>query len=445
MKALLLALVLDWNADLTHLATEVPKTHPDAFHETTREAYLADIERLRARAPEMQPHEVVVEMARIVATLGDGHTRLTLPLHASHGFFQGHASTAAPKDPSLMFTAIPLRFAIRADGLFTTDGRRVVRIGGMSAEEAMEAVKPVAHGDNEWQQKEILAGYLAVPEVLAARGVIPSREEVLIEFADGQTSSLSGGLQAAGDPGGLKPTTPQRPWSFSVRDGAVIFDYDEVANTKEETLAAFSERLFRFIDEQPVDRLIIDLRDNYGGNGKLNRSLLHGLIRAKKLQAPGTVFVLTGRRTFSAAMMFLTDLEQHTNAIFVGEPTGGTPNGYGDSRRIILPESGVTVRVSSLYWQNSDPRDERDTIEPHVFSDTPLETALDWFGAPAEKGTWTGFVSNEFVRLPVTIVDGAVTTAELKQYPVKLRLGTKRAAGTMTLNGLDYLVTAERH
>jgi hypothetical protein len=437
MKALLLALAINWNADLAHLATEVPKTHPNAFHKTTREAYLADIEQLRARAPELQPHEVIVEMARIVATLGDGHTRLTLPLHASHGFFQGHASTAPPKDPSLMFTAIPLRFVIRADGLFTKDGRRVLRIGARSAEEAIEAVEPVAHGDNEWQKKEIIAGYLAVPEVLAARGVIPSREEVAVTFEDGTTVFRASAAGAAAAPQG-------RPWTFTVRDSAVIFDYDEVANAKDETLASFSDRLFRFIDENPVDRLVIDLRDNYGGNGSLNRSLLHGLIRAKKLQAPGTLFVLTSRRTFSAAMFLMTALEEHTNAIFIGEPTGGAPNGYGDSKRIILPESGLTVRVSSLYWQKSDPRDKRDTIVPHALSETPLEVALDWFGAPATQGTWTGVLSLEYLRLPVTIVDGQVTTPDLKQYTFKLRLGTKRAAGTMTLNGLEYLVTAER-
>ncbi|HEY0157535.1 MAG TPA: hypothetical protein VGF28_09645 [Thermoanaerobaculia bacterium] len=437
MKALLLALAINWNADLTHLATELPKTHPNPFHKTSREAFLADVERLRSRAPELQPHEVIVEMARIVASLGDGHTRVTLPLAASHGFFQGHATTAPPKDPSLLFTAIPLRFALRNEGLFTTDGRRVLRIGNMSAEEAIAALMPVVHGDNEWQKKEIVAGYLAVPQVLAARGVISSLAEVPVTFEDGTVVFEPSAAGAAAAPQG-------RPWSFVVRDKAVLFDFDEVANTKEETFAAFVDRLFRFIDEQPVDRLVIDLRDNYGGNNSLNRPLVHALIRAKKLQAPGTVFVLTGRRTFSAAMHLLIDLEQNTNAIFVGEPTGGAPNGYGDSRRIILPESGVTVRVSSLYWQKSDPRDKRDTIEPHLRTETPLETALDYFGAQATKGTWTGFVSIDFQRLPVTIVDGEVTTPDLKEYQFSLRLGAKRAAGTMTVNGLDYLVTAER-
>lgn len=45
--------------------------------------YVGGIEQLRKRAPELAPHEVIVEMARIVALLGDGHTRLTLPLDSA--------------------------------------------------------------------------------------------------------------------------------------------------------------------------------------------------------------------------------------------------------------------------------------------------------------------------------------------------------------------------
>ena len=39
--------------------------------------------------------------------------------------------------------------------------------------------------------------------------------------------------------------------------------------------------------------------------------------------------------------------QRATEAVFVGEPTAGKPNSYGDSRRITLPNSGVTVRAST--------------------------------------------------------------------------------------------------
>lgn len=51
--------------------------------------------------------------------------------------------------------------------------------------------------------------------------------------------------------------------------------------------------------------------------------------------------------------------------MFVGEPSGGKANSYGDSRKIVLPNSGLTVRVSTLWWQE-DPRDHREWKAPDV-------------------------------------------------------------------------------
>lgn len=438
MKALLLALAINWNADLTQLANELPKTHPNPFRKTTQQAFLADVDQLRARAPELQPHEVIVDMARIVATIADGHTRLSLPIDDAYGLFHPHVKNTLPKEQALWFHAIPMRFTIKDDALFTTDGRRVVRIGNMTAEEAMKAVAPVAPADNDWQRKDFVAAYLAIPEVLHARRVIASLDAVPVTFADGASV-----VEKPAPP--PPPRAPKTPWSFEYLESekAVWLDYHEVLNSKDERLSSFAERMFRFIDEHPVEKLVIDMRDNYGGNNALNRPLLHGIIRSKKLQAPGSLFVLVGRRTFSAAMMLVIDLEEHTSAIFLGEPTGAAPNSYGDSKKITMPESGLLLRVSRLYWQYSDPRDARDTLVPHVVTDDPRAIALDYFGAPAKEGRWEGFLTADHQRIPLTIVNGEVVS-DLKEYKSRLRLGTKRAAGTMDINGIEYLVTAER-
>jgi len=438
MKALLLALAINWNADLTQLANELPKTHPNPFRKTTQQAFLADVEQLRARAPQLQPHEVVVDMARIVATIADGHTRLSLPIDDNYGLFHPHVKNTLPKEQALWFHAIPLRFTIQNDALFTIDGRRVARIGHMTAEDAMKAVAPVAPADNDWQRKDFVAAYLSIPEVLHARGVIASLDQVPVTFADGTSV-----VEKPAPPPASRPV--KTPWSFEYLkdEKAVWFDYHEVLNSKNETLASFADRMFRFIDEQPVETLIIDMRDNYGGNNSLNEPLLHGIIRSKELQAPGSLFVLIGRRTFSAATMFAVDLEEHTNAIFLGEPTGGAPLSYGDSKKINLPESGLLLRVSRLYWQMSDPRDQRDTLTPHFQTDDPRAIALDYFGAPAKEGKWEGVVTLDHERRAITIVNGEVVS-DLKDYKFDLRLGSKRAAGTMNVNGIEYLVTAER-
>jgi len=448
MHVLLLLATLNWNADLTYLENELPRVHPNAFHTISRETFHAAVESLRTRAAGLEPHEVVVEMARLVASIGDGHTRLTIPIDPSAGFFQGHSTTAPPKDPSLMFHALPLRFVILPNGLYTTGGKEVVRIGRMTAQDAIAAVSPIAHRDNDSQLKEIVASYLAVPEILHATGVSATKDEVAIEYAGGETVLAL--------PGTVDPPPPTTPWSYRVEGSAVIFRYDEVANAKDETLAHFSERMFAYIETHPVDRLVIDLRDNWGGNGSLNRAVVHGLIRSKKLQRPGSVFVLIGRRTFSAAMFLLLDLEKHSHAILIGEPTGGKPSSYGDSRKMLLPESGLTVRVSTLYWQ-ADPRDKRDAIAPHIpvapaiGSDPALAEALDFFGARSEAGgKWSGTISIEHHRVPFTIEDGKITSPDLDLNAVALdetfdlRYGKKRMAGTMTSGGREFMVVGSR-
>jgi tetratricopeptide (TPR) repeat protein len=69
--------------------------------------------------------------------------------------------------------------------------------------------------------------------------------------------------------------------------------------------------------------------------------------------------------------MLVNELEKYTNAIFIGEPTGGKVNCYGDSSRIILPNSGITARVSTLWWQE-DERDERPLKAPDIAADLTI-------------------------------------------------------------------------
>jgi hypothetical protein len=86
--------------------------------------------------------------------------------------------------------------------------------------------------------------------------------------------------------------------------------------------------------------------------------------------------VLIGRETFSAAQMLVNDFEHSSNAIFVGEPTGGSPSGYGDSRKFKLPNSGLTVRASTIYWRDMDSDEKRPATIPHL----PVAlTAKDYF------------------------------------------------------------------
>ncbi|MCH8908295.1 MAG: hypothetical protein IH840_14500, partial [Candidatus Heimdallarchaeota archaeon] len=130
------------------------------------------------------------------------------------------------------------------------------------------------------------------------------------------------------------------------------------------TISQFVREIVRFLEENFVDKVIVDLRHNPGGNNNSYKPFLDFLSQNEKFSTSGHLFTIIGRNTFSAATNFATDLEQLTNAIFIGEGTGGSPNLYGDPTSIILPNSRLSVQISTRYWEKSSPDDTCTSIEP---------------------------------------------------------------------------------
>ena len=407
--------VAAWREDLDFLAREAPAQHPDFFHSLSRDSWHTELDALSRALPELGPHEVVVELARIVAAVGDGHTRLTLPLAPGVDFFRGHSETPPPDDPALLLRQLPIRLGLFDDGLFVTaveprhrrlHGARVLRIGGLSVEDATAAVAPTIQRDNEMGVRLRLPERLVLAEVLHARGVTdsPDRATFTVTRTDGTEVSVTLDAVPPGEtvewaeirklgPGPRHLRHPERNfWLDRLPDfHALYVRLGECYNEDDETLRDFAERVLEATRGERVRRVILDLRGNPGGDNSLNHPLLHAMIRSEKLREPGRLFVLIDRGTFSAALMLTVDLERHTPAVFVGESTGGKPNHYGDSRKLELPHSGLTVRISSLEWQYSSPRDDRPWVPPHL----PVAvTSEDFFrGADPELTAVIGGVS----------------------------------------------------
>ena len=396
-----------WQADLRHMADEVTRWHKQAFHTVSRAEFDASIATLDAKIPSISRHQVIVEMARIVATIGDGHT-----------------SISPTRDPKIAFRTYPIKLYYFSDGLFirsaTTSftgliGGRITAIGDTPIDMVYAKVRDIIGRDNEMGAQFFAPHLMSMPEVLHALGIIADMNRAAFTIVqDGKIARVTLG------PFGLaKMMCPDTDASWIAEDGwvdartanntsafwlgdplnkfrleyladkqAIYAQINEIGNKTDETVEAFSRRLLEFVDRHDAEKLVVDLRLNRGGNGKLNRYLISSIIKARKLDQPRKLFVLIGRSTFSAAQFLVNDLEWLTNATFVGEPSGSKSNIYGDSRRIVLPNSGITVRVSTLWWQ-VDERDQRQWTSPHVQAlltfddyknnrDPALQTALDY-------------------------------------------------------------------
>ena len=158
-------------------------------------------------------------------------------------------------------------------------------------------------------------------------------------------------------------------WYHVVSDSQTLYvQYNQVGSTGAQgTLADFAAALDEYLDTHDVARVVVDVRHNMGGDNTTYAPLLAVLHDHPKLKQPGKLFLITGRTTFlSAAANFSTDVERKTDAIFVGEGMGGSPNLYGDTFESTLPNSKLQVRTSAHESIKSTPDDKRLTIEPQI-------------------------------------------------------------------------------
>src|SRR6476646_6960223 len=371
-----------WREDLRYLATEMPRVHKNMFHSISPEQFNAAVQQLDQRIPTLSRNQILVEFARIVAIVGDGHTHLSLLT-----------------DPKADLHAFPINFYLYKDGLFVQSakpeyaaaiGARLIKIDDTPADQAYKLVSPLVSRDNEMGVRDFAPHLLSLAEILDGLGVIhgsgsarytldANGKQMTLEVKAVPVAELVAHLRtgagkwidardSATAPTPLWLKDPHNYYWFEyLADSKTLYvKYNAVENKPDESIADFFKRVFSFTETNPVERLVLDMRNNDGGNNALNWPIIYGLIRSDKINQRGKLFVITGRQTFSAAQNGVNQLEKHTRAIFVGEPTGGSPNGYGDARRFLLPNSGLAVYASTLWWQDVDPRDTRVWTAPSI-------------------------------------------------------------------------------
>ena len=383
-----------WLEDLEFIEQTIIKKHRYPFHKVTAGGFSKAVQRLRKQIPQLKDYEIIVEMARIVAIIGDGHSRLSLPIAESETV-QSHNPSSNSMSPIHPFHQLPVKFEYFSDGLFITAarekykhllGKKVTAFDNTRARKVLQILKSVIHKDNTmWDL--VWAPYLAtIPKVLAALKVIGSPHQVSLKLQTTPQDSTTVVMKLPDpqdktkwttleDTLSSKPLYLQQPdnsfWMrFLPEKGILYVQVNRINDKKEETLAQFSRRISHFTKKNSVNRLVLDIRHNTGGNNYLNRSLILAILRSPNINKYGKLFTIIGRKTFSAAMNLASQLEQWTNTLFIGEPTGSSPSHYGDSRKFSLPNSGLTLRLSSIYWRGWTVKENRLWIAP-AFSTDP--------------------------------------------------------------------------
>lgn len=350
-----------WEQDLDYLTANIAALHRNAFFRTRREDFDAEAADLRGRIPTASDAEIISGMSGLLASLGDGHTLLDVHVPG-------------------VFRLFPIRLNWYGSDLVVTGaqpdyaeaiGARVTRIGETDVQGALAAVTPLISVDNGQQLLGRSVFWLRTPEALNMLGILPDAESGAYTFEqrDGETLTLDITPVTVDDASFEfvtlydvleiePPLRTQNPnanyWYAYLEDSQTIyFHYFRCADDPDNPFADFSREMFAFIDATPMQRVVVDLRFNGGGDSTVIDPFIDGIKARSAFNSETSLFVLIGRGTFSSAMQNAIDFDTQTNARLIGEPTGGAPNGYGEVREFTLPNSGLVVNYSSRFFANA--------------------------------------------------------------------------------------------
>jgi hypothetical protein len=366
------------------LGEAIAAWHPHPFRYVAADEFAARVDAAARQVAVGDRSVAVVELMRLAALLGhrNGHTVIFPadenpdPLHlypiALYEFEDGVFVVASAVDRDLV-------------------GFELEAVAGLPVEELLARLEPLVARDNEWTVRARRPLYLVTAEVL--RGLLQAPETAPFDLRGpfGSVRVVLDPLPAPQWYARLRDAFPawdtrlprrtelmfrggrDRPhWTATLRNGEAAYVAYELTRGE---LTGFAGDVEALVDQHGIGQIILDLRLNSGGDNTTYGPLLEVLERATQ-ELGKQLRVLIGRSTFSAAMQLAVDIERRTPAQFVGEPTGGSPNHYGDAGQVVLTDSRLVAYVATLSWTTAGEGDERLMLEPDL--PVPVRSA-DYF------------------------------------------------------------------
>jgi hypothetical protein len=146
-----------WREDLAYLRKEMPARHANLFHEMSRAQFDSALSSIEARLPTLARHQVIVELQKLAALIGDGH------------------SNVGPwRDSVIAFRTLPIALYWFEEGIIIRAadsthanliGSRIVAINDVPVDSAITRMRPLISRDNEMGVRAFTPFFLVRPTV----------------------------------------------------------------------------------------------------------------------------------------------------------------------------------------------------------------------------------------------------------------------------------------
>ncbi|GAA59066.1 hypothetical protein P20652_0925 [Pseudoalteromonas sp. BSi20652] len=364
--------IKNWKADLEFYSKKMSEKHIDLYHTISKQSFNEEVTQLKSSLSSLTKNQLLIELMKLTQKIGDGHT--SFPLWGAN------------------LKSFPIQLKVLNGELYviktTKDfkhllGAKLDKINDMNAEEIYRLFSQLTpFSENKYSRQVRAAQYIPKAELLNGLGLINDTFQARFTFTIGKelieqqlepshSNEYTAELTYLNNSiFSIEEKLNENLWFGSLNDKKVVY-FKFRRYTSISKMESLGEDLLSFINKNKSKKLIIDLRDNYGGDFFVGLKLAQLLVLADSIDWKTGVYVLIDNVTFSAAMSNAAQFSQLLNAQLIGEPTGAKPSGYQDMGQFILPNSNLEVTYSKrLYHFTSDLKDA-------LYPDINIEVSID--------------------------------------------------------------------
>jgi len=434
--------------DFCILTEKLTETHPNIYHAVGEAQIELEKERIKSLLTDVEDDfQAKILYQQFVRNIKDGHTSLLY----FYGIKEDRFGIIIEKTGNDFYIK-----NIHTDYPEELIGQKIIQIADLPAMDVYQKIAVVICSDNVYGEEKTFSNHFAnCPSIYKRLGITDN--ECLTLLTENGTTAV---IRTYANPTFYTPKkegfTKQSDYHFDykIKDKICYFQYnscfdqqtadyykdsgmfkgdildyfDKQAKEKGGDFRDFLNRMFYDIDKEEVRHLIIDLRNNSGGNSSLNDQLLCCILednqeiccgrvnrkvsslvkecrpeqfsyymndkdekdlpfffKSEQLKTnsfmfhdpessfyfkpsfkfKGQVYLLIGKKTFSSAAMLANVMSDNKLAITIGEATSGKPSHYVDALQFTLPATGTTVQVSySEFFRPDESKNDEEALYP---------------------------------------------------------------------------------
>lgn len=371
-----------WKKDIEFIKNNIVELHIDPFSKISKQEFYLTLDKIDIH--KNTDEQITLEISKAISLLKDGHSFVEGLQPLLETFMQ----------TDLFFPSLPIRFKWLEEGIFVTEttnkhkkllGYRLLSVNGVSAESLALQAADYFPAENGYGEKYWGVRAVSIPEILTHLTgqktfrfiFLSEQEEMEIMFSPEDVSGMPEapfGINvdfswSAIDSGVEKPLYLQSPKDIfqTASFGDVL--YIQIKSMNEEKPNTISAEKFLCNELSSVQgskqtNLVLDLRFNIGGETDYLNSMVK-CVAASKYNKPNKLHIIVGERTFSAGQLFAVWLKEFTYAKFYGEQTPMQTHFYSNTRpSMTLPNSKLTIFLSTLFWQPTHMYRNENTFRP---------------------------------------------------------------------------------